>query len=472
MPKLKPLSLLILGIFLSEPLSAYAEVFYDKGGMPNCLSDSSGRSVMLLWKKADLYSREIFVLDSATYASDGRFVAYGCGNVPELSYIPEEHLKTLSPSATRLFGHDLKTARMRKALQQIRNGGSVYRDEMDAKAFLQKFPIPNFTLDINRRLTAMYGVGFVSEIYAETIESDANNRLFKDSIQRNFRLRPDAFNSVKKNREVIYVKGLGHELNSSRKYDVLIDNLRAAGVTVRVVQTNSYDTIATNALLVKQALDMQLSKGKDIILVGLSKGGPESLLALSMLTSKLEGASRPAKYGKVEAYLGLSGVYAGSFLIDWGKKFPQIIIVGNSLRSEYSKEGRELPSLDGVLDIASDKIHSVMAEVRKNRLPQSTTYFSIVGTMPGNGLASQSSPVFQLQSELTRRTLKRYGANDGYIEYPGTAIPNTLVKKSFTVNVSGSHAIIDGTFQSFPMVRSEENVLSAISMSVFELISK
>jgi hypothetical protein len=304
------------------------------------------------------------------------------------------------------------------------------------------------------------------------LAQDANNKAFSNLISQNLRVTREDLAPLIKNREVVYVKGLAHELSSAKKYDVLVDNLRTAGMAVKVVRTNSYDPIAKNAGIVRSALDMELRAGKNVILVGLSKGGSESLLALSMLTSKLEGKDKPAGYGKVEAYLGLSGVYGGSFLVDYAGQMPQQLIFGQVLKNEYRNDGKTLPSLDGVLDIRSENMDSVMSQVARNGLPQETTYFSILGTIAGNGLAAKGNDIRRLQDELIRARLEKFGANDGYIEYPGTAIPQKLVRKSFAATMNSSHALVDGTFLNEPVVGGKDNVVNAISISVLQLISK
>jgi hypothetical protein len=468
MLKLKQLLMLTVSLNALAATSALAGVTYDKGGMPNCIAIED-RNLLILWNKADAYSREIYTVDSGTTSGVD---VYNCQNPPEFANVPNDDKQLLPKGAKSVGVFSLNSPRIQKSLAQIRAGANSYREEADAKSFLRKFPILNFSVATNRKLTAMYGVGFTSEIYSEVVAADANNKAFSDLIANNLHVSAEELAPLTKNREVIYVKGLAHELSSSKQYDVLVDNLRAAGMAVKVVKTNSYDTISKNAGIVKAALDMELKSGKNLILVGLSKGGSESLLGLSMLTSKLEGAGKPAGYGKVEAYLGLSGVYGGSFLVDYAGKMPLQLIFGQVLKNEYKDDGKVLPSLDGVLDIRSESMDSVMKQVAQNGLPQETSYFNLIGTMSGDGLAAKGNYIRRLQDEMIRTRLENYGANDGYIEYPGTAIPQKLVKKSFTASMNSSHALIDGTFLNEPVVGGKDNVVNAISISVLQLISK
>ncbi|MGE3261776.1 MAG: hypothetical protein AB7K68_08370 [Bacteriovoracia bacterium] len=471
MLKLKLLMLLTVG---STALAAnsFAGVIYDKGGMPRCIS-MEGRDLLLLWDASDLYSREIYTLDTGTYTARDTMnpQTYNCHSLPaKLSEVPKSDLTVLAKGAKSVGPFSLASARMQKSLDQIRNGATAYREETDAKSFLRKYPISNFTLETNRRLTAMYGVGFVSEIYAEIIASDPNNKAFSDLINGNLRSQASDLAAVKKNRTVIYVKGIGHELNNSKQYDVFVDNLRKGGVEVKIVKTHSWDTIDTNAAIVKRALEIELKKGKSLILIGLSKGGSESLLALSMLSKTLD--AKPAGYGKVEAYLGLSGVYGGSFLVDWAGSLPQRLIMSHLMKDEYEKEGKKLPTIDGILDVKSEPVADVMKQVAHNGLPQETTYFSIVGAITGDGLAAKTSYIRSLQQDIIRAQLDGYGANDGYIEYPGTAVPKKLVKKSYIGSLNASHSLVDGTYQGQPVVGGPENVVNAISMAVFQILAK
>jgi hypothetical protein len=69
---------------------------------------------------------------------------------------------------------------------------------------------------------------------------------------------------------------------------------------------------------------------------------------------------------------------------------------------------------------------------------------------------------------VIRPSIAGAGANDGYIEYPGNAIPTKLVAKSYTLTLNGTHALVDSTFENIPVLRSPENVLNAVALAVMQ----
>ena len=269
------------------------------------------------------------------------------------------------------------------------------------------------------------------------------------------------------------VPGLGHETKSAQRFEVFTDQLIKLGVPIIRIESGSMDPVEKNANITRDRLDEILGTGKSVIILAQSKGGTEAIEALAQLSRKLEGPGRPAGYGHVEAYMGMSGVYAPCFLVDWAGALPQWWFVRSKLRSSLENDGATVPTLDGFLDLMSVPMNRYAEGIERIGLPKSIVYLNVVGAVPGTGLAPDAS-VRQVQNDLIRPHMSGYGANDGYIEYPGTILPAAWAPDAYTVVVNGSHALVDGGFAGKNLVNAAEDreVGSALLMTLLDYVSR
>ena len=459
---------LFLLIILAAVPTVFADtkIIYDKAGMPRCLSNTTGRELIFVWDERDHYQREVFALDTATY-KPLREKKFSCAKLPALvsdTDVPQLYL--VKKEDKTIAGFDLTDSRLQKAFDQIRIGGNHFREENDAKEFVSKRPNLEFTRELNRKLTPMYGVGFVSEIYGAALDARPENKKFiglVDDIIKKKKLKIPA------KRTVIYVKGLFQELKSSQKYDALIDHLKGLGIEVVVVQTLSSNGTRANVFAILEVLERQLAKGKNVVMISLSKGGLESLAALSALNERIEGPKAFKGYGKVEAFLSLSGMYSGSFVVDDSLNHPSHPRMQEYMLKLYNSENLPPTSLVGLMDLYSPRVEKTFETIVKNGLPQKTVYVSVVATTGGNGLAGPGF-IRQLQDTWIRPYLEELGANDGYVEYPGTQIPRKFVKNAYEINVTGTHILVDGEYHGAKMLDGKPSAVHAILGAVFQLI--
>ncbi len=444
-------------------------VVLDSKGMPRCIqSDSASQpSLLLAWNPTDRFARDVLAVPMDA-AFQQRITVYykpanphvapratpdlNCSSWEAFSKIGLDVLKgTVIPAnATQADGFSLTDGNLPQALAEIRVAANEYHAEKDGVTWLANHPIRSFTTDINRQLTARFGAGFTGEIYQAWIMSFPKNAAFRNAVMAQSRFvsrQSDGFIAGRfGNRTIVYVKGLGHELAAAQRFDVMVEELKAIGAPVVTVDTPSFDPVRSNAARIGATVDQVLSQGRDVILISLSKGGLESLLALSQLRPKLEGSSHAPGYGYVHAFISMSGVMAPSFLVSFVSGLPQWLIAQYELQKEYTDEGLSSPSVSGLKDLNSSRLPQIMAEIQKNGIPQTPIYVNLVGAREGDGLAKDPT-VRELQDSVVRRLgsyIGPYGANDGYVEYPGTQLPPGTVANQYVLAVDGSHALIDG----------------------------
>lgn len=435
------------------------------------MTNAQGETLVFIWNEKDRYSRQIYLLDPSQFRPDLGKNRFNCENIPpRLLSIPTDNLELLPPDAKRIRNFDLSDARLQRAFQQIRNGGSSYREEADAAAYLKKNPIAKFDRTLNRMLTELYGVGFVSELYIERLSQIPANKFWMDTINASLNGTSEQIKEKLRGYVFIYVKGLYREVKAARGYDILVNYLRGLGATVIEYPVEPVESIK-NAVGVKKLLDDQLKSGKNVFLISLSKGGVDSLLALSMLTSKLEGKERPQGYGKVDAVFSLSGIFEGSFMVDWVQaNYPAKL--ESRHKAIFESEGLVAPPMTGLLALRSPQVREVMNTIQRNGLPQGTTYFNIVGALGGDGLAEKGTLIRKLQDDTYRAYIPEYGANDGYVEYPATEIPANLVKKLYVLPIKGTHTLVDGEYRGMKMADSQQVLVRSFVASMFKILEK
>jgi hypothetical protein len=140
----------------------------------------------------------------------------------------------------------------------------------------------------------------------------------------------------------------------------------------------------------------------------------------------------------------MSGVYGPSFAFDWVSRIPQWWLIRPKMLAGLRKDGANVRSFAGFFDLRTREMGLFRQKIKKQPLPRDVLYLNVVGARGDDGLASDPA-VSTVQNKLIRKQLSGYGANDGYIEYPGTMFPEDWAPHVVTAVVDGSHALIDGT---------------------------
>lgn len=501
------LSLLTTSLLLTSSVwaaSLPAQVTWDRNGMPRCLLSAEAPAkqafhILFRWNN-DPYQRDVvaeykgyaWYNDRTGRSVNGYAVAreFDCFRKESVSLGTKssdlEGSLTGFPYPNRIvrsqdgevFGVVLP-AEVQDAFEQVRRGASVYRGASEATAalYLAAHPISEFTLELNRELTPKYGVGFVSEIYSQWILSKPKNSQFKDQMMAHAResgVLPSGFLAPRfKERHAIIIKGLGHELSFAKRYSILFENLTEMGVQYTIVQTRSNDPLLTNSALVAQELRRVLDSGKDVILISLCKGAPESLLALSKVTAEREAQKSvgfPVPPTRVEAVLALSGAYGGSFVVDWVQHIPQWWFIKGKLLEEYKKDRVEVPTMQGLLDLAPENMGRVLQQTLVSLpIPRDAIYVNVVGVQGGNGLSQDREYMSGLQNAI-RDNLKGYGANDGYFEFPNTQLPDSAGDRVYTIPANATHGLVDGDLDGLKVREKSDNrrILSGLLMAILD----
>jgi hypothetical protein len=188
-----------------------------------------------------------------------------------------------------------------------------------------------------------------------------------------------------------------------------IATLLQAGVEARRIATNENGSIEENARVIAAAIHDV--RGKRLILVSVSKGGPEVMLALDALV-------RPEDRRRIAAWVNVGGILGGTPLADQALTIPKRWLTGIVL----------FRHCEGVVSMTS-----LDASRWRRRVPPNILVINFVA--------------IPLSGDVTPRaldgycTLRKYGPNDGL-----TLVTEEIVPNAVTITSLGS----DRFFQRFP----------------------
>lgn len=467
--------MLVLFVFGMESLllSAHAEVrelqqviqvHSDQNGMPRCL-ETQGGGLLFIWNKADRYSRKIRAIRIQDipvrfYESPRRpcqdWNSYNVGGVPRIE-VPQ--------GAAEIDGVSLPVT-VQLALEQIRLGGKKYATPDENESLLESSE--PFTRKRNRQLMRDYGIGFANRAYQASVENKPENQAFSGLVKaylRNEEAAP-ALSQRMAGITVLLVPGYMQSPKNDR-LSALRGFLGSMGLDIQMAPIVPTGDVASNSKIVARHLTDLLSENRSVILMGGSKGVPEMLSALAQVEQARKGLGAQAP-GKVISVVNLAGMISGSFIVDWGKSWPQRWVVLNQLKTAAEDLGVEWVSDEGFENMGTEFLTS-WTKGYLPLLPKDIPYFSVLGVPRRDGLV-RDKEISSLQGEWSRKFYAPHGGNDGYIEFPGTSLPAGVFPRHYELVFDSSHILLDGYFEgldlSFP--ENQKRTFGALFQAVMD----
>ncbi len=333
-------------------------------------------------------------------------------------------------------------------LHQIGNKTNVLLEHESPEAFIDNKGIQDYTLELNRELSKLYGQLFSAKVFKAFIEKDARNKKFKNEVLKSFdtKWKKQPFVELKDKVSIVVSFGLGWEEKYSQATPIYIreflEDIKSLGLPVRFLRKDPWGSVRHNAEVIKDQLRDELETGRDIILVSLCKGTPEVLLAESFVHAETEGRF----VNHILGHVNLSGMLDGTFYSDKSSELLIPKIVGPILKLIPIESARESTRLFGAIDfMRSDIIEGVVQEAAQN-LPKDLLYINITGAPMSEQIFEQHSPMvpvvrYTLFSKLSE------GANDGFLELPNTLIPRFISNNQITLMLDSTHLLGDGMLE-------------------------
>lgn len=443
-----------------------SQTSYDKGGMPRCILAPTGDEILLMWNESERFERQVTgvrVSDIPLAEQDKRILHCNSWGILA-SKVPYGLAEVISveknPFALEIDKDNLER------ISQVRRGGTVYRKEATAEEFLADHPGLKFNQQANRKLTTQYGVGFVNDIYRSLVNAKPLNQGFQKIIHAKIDLETAGklppLGERFKGYTFLLVSGFMQSPTNDRLAPIQ-DILKNQGLEAIMAKINPVGGMVENTTLVKNQLVALLDQGKNLIVMAGSKGGPELMAALSELHDRLDSKGK----GSVKAFASLSSVLEGSFIIDWSLKLPQRLITIKEMEKESKIMGLQWEE-DGLRSMTADEVDPFLNRYVVGHLPQSLAYFGIMGVPGGNGLIADHD-ISILQNSIVRPHLTGFGANDGYVEFPGTSLSEKIIPNAYEVVFDSSHIILDGHYEKYDMSQEDQRVF--VLNAVFEAMA-
>ena len=420
---------------------AIASVQYlPKSGMPVCVDSANNAlgSIRFSWK-GDVFEKQVFWRKSSRLC--GRSELFAAKKQPVL-YRSEDQLGSIAIPRV-----------VKRALVQLQEGATVYREIESAKEFIRAQGIKSYDLKLNRKFTAKYGIRFSSQVYREFLRAIPATESLLESLENHYQDwltqgRPQQLSAGRaKNVTFVFVPGVGSSSdvpapNGPREQSDMLkiyDEMRAllpAG-QLQLLHTKAFGTISQNVALLKEQLAKLFKTREAIALIAVCKGSVESLIALSEI---LDDQSKK----KLVGFASLSGAQNGSFMVDFVEKRGLLPVFNVVTRVFPKQKVMTHEAFRAYRSIAP----SLVSEYRSAYLEtiRDVPTLELIGISPEHGLI-QEKPVDLLQKIMVRKAMPalryRFGANDGYIEYP-MELPNQN-SESAILPIDAPHHLITGT---------------------------
>jgi hypothetical protein len=425
----------------------------------------------------------------------------------------------LSPTATAY--DDVKfDADVLEKLNQVRLGGNVYRplEIRTADLYAKKNNLTAYDKNMNRDLSKKYGAGFSGDVYFEVLQSNPDNKALHDQTVEYVKKAltkksiDKELNARFKDITFVIVKGFAHDRDNDERISPLSRVLKEFGFKILEFKTNPYGRTLGESQVIAEQLEEALKAGKQMIITSGSAATSQAMGALAQLNVKYDGKISTALPGKVIAYMNLSGVVSGAFAPEaissnpllWavikGKmkglifgdkeelekmKAASVSLTGDKkalANLEIERYERRLAyadqkgAIESFRDLSTKQIEKFMKPVFP-LLPNDVIYYNLIGINKKNGIVKDPKLNY-LQTKYVRAKFsgffKKIGANDGFIEYPGTQLTTDMVQdgRIFSIVFDAGHPILDGNFDKFPLNNNEPNRKAVIGSVLMTLADK
>jgi hypothetical protein len=167
------------------------------------------------------------------------------------------------------------------------------------------------------------------------------------------------------------------------------ETLSRMGYHTHLIKVDEHGSVEANAAFIAEAVRRFSRQRRDIILVSVSKGGPEAAYALGYLLA-------PEESRRVKAWINVGGLLRGTPLADPAFRWPKSWIAS----AYFRYQGWQLSAIEGLTT------HRSEARLRQINLPDSIQVINYVGAP----LSGQVLPGRTYKNYLTLRAL---GPNDG-----------------------------------------------------------
>lgn len=446
-----------------------SEVFTDPtdGFRPRCIARTAAKNIFLNWDEDELYYRDV----------RAHLSSQKCENWEKVISNPLGW-RVVKPTDSVIFDEPL-TPGLSAMLAQVRAGATVARREQTADEFVSRNGVTKYTRELNETLTAKYGMAFSGDVYRSTLYRDRANQRAHSAVSTklkgfsHFEVSP----KVGSNTVVLVASGFGMDAevreDSMQFAKDFISEMPRLGVNIRVMSFNPIGVYQENAELFAAQIREVLLSGKDVVVIGASKGVADALGGVALAFKGQLGEGREQLHaegvGKLLGFVNLCGLVDGTFMADFAKKLPAADVFLGVLRKTSIKfNGHNIGDyLQSTTGLSRDDTAAYMRDVW-SALPSDVSYLTVVNILTDYSVPPRSYAKGDELLKLTRTLKATRLANDTLIEFPGNEIPSWVAPRNAKIVFNSTHMIYDGYFEGRDLTESKTRI--AMNKALLETV--
>lgn len=330
-------------------------------------------------------------------------------------------------------------------LKQIEQKATELRREFSAKDYLKTHPLTEYTFATNRELSQKYGQMFSAMVFKAWIEQNPENLTFKNEVLEDMKTHKNPLNHpfahFSDKVKLVVSFGLGWEEKYGRTTPDYILNflsdIKSLGLPVHFLKKNPFGRVADNVEKIIPSLEAELNSGKDLILISLCKGTPELLAAEAEL-------ARKGMKGRILGHVNLSGMLSGAVFSDYAKEIVLPKVVAPLLKKIPFDSVRDSARMVDALEYMKSSVIADTLSKAEPHMDKDIFYINITGAPMSNEVFKGNSPMRPILNYNQKMAFVN-SANDGFLEMPGTLIPQTFSKNQVSLILDSSHLLADGS---------------------------
>lgn len=363
-----------------------------------------------------------------------------------------------------------------QGLMQVEQKGNFLRKEFTAEEYLKNHPIEDYTLELNRELSRKYGQIFSAKVFnafvqTKKVNKDLLNNILADFKNKNTNTSTPPFKKLKGKIKLVVSFGLGwkegYGMNVPYYIEDFLNDMKSLGLDVAFMKKNPFGSVEGNIEKLIPELKKALENGEDIIFVSLCKGTPELLAAEAELMRSLDGDSK--KSGKILGHINLSGMLTGAIFSDFAEEVIMPKMIAPLMKLVPFAGIRDTGMMVDALSYMKSSVIQDTIQMAQPHLDKNIFYINVTGAPMSTQVLEGDSPM-KMVVEYSAKKKFIDGANDGFLELPGTLIPKEISENQATLMLDSTHLLSDGQLHGYRI--DDKNTRRSLYFSIVKEILK
>lgn len=328
-----------------------------------------------------------------------------------------------------------------------------YKEKSDTSVEAKKYAqrLNSYTYQTNLMLTNKYGKNFSSHVYKHWLLKQKRNISTRATYIKNLRATQKDFQDSLARLEkrtasnaIMINMGLAWKNDPAQEDDQYVldflGEIKLGNANIENIVRDEMAWLHINRTTVREAILKRLRSGQNVVAMGISKGTPEILGAVSDAQSTIERENCQS-CGKIIGFINISGMMHGSYLAEYN--FINRLAKYEDTMQKFKPLRKYARFPDAFKSFGREQTERFVAGY-KSSIPQDIPYLNVVNIVPGNGIPASEESVIRPFHVADKRWNLVKGAHDGMVEYPQNEIGSDLAPRHYEIVTDASHLWDDG----------------------------